>query len=133
MAFSFTLTDLIPATPQQIYDAWLSSRGHAKMTGSAARAKPEEGAAFSAWGGYIKGRNVTLEPGRRIVQSWRTTKFAREDPDSQIEVLLEPFADGTRITLRHTNVPDGHIGYQEGGWQQHYFEPMKQYFGASNS
>jgi len=133
MAFSFTLTDLIPATPQQIYDAWLSSRGHAKMTGSAARAKPEEGAAFSAWGGYIKGRNVTLEPGRRIVQSWRTTKFAREDPDSQIEVLLEPFADGTRITLRHTNVPDGHTGYQEGGWQQHYFEPMKQYFGASNS
>jgi activator of HSP90 ATPase len=103
------------------------------MTGSAARAKPEEGAAFSAWGGYIKGRNVTLEPGRRIVQSWRTTKFARKDPDSQIEVLLEPVADGTRITLHHTNVPDGHTGYQEGGWQQHYFEPMKQYFGASNS
>jgi uncharacterized protein YndB with AHSA1/START domain len=130
MAFSFKLTDTIPTTPQQIYDAWLNSRGHTKMTGSTARAKPE-GAAFSAWGGYIKGRNIALEPGCRIVQSWRTTKFTRKDPDSQIEVLLEPVPDGTRITLHHTNVPDGHSGYQDGGWQQHYFEPMKQYFGGA--
>ena len=128
MPFSFTLTDIIPATPQQIYDAWLDSRGHTKMTGSAARAKPVEGATFSAWGGYIKGKNLTLEPGRRIVQSWRTTKFAQQDQASQIEVLLEPVPEGTRLTLHHTNVPDGHAGYQDGGWQQHYFEPMKQYF-----
>jgi activator of HSP90 ATPase len=128
MPFSFTLTDVIPATPQQIYDAWLDSRGHTKMTGSAAKAKPVEGAAFSAWGGYIKGKNLILQPGHRIVQSWRTTKFARKDPDSQIEVLLEAAAGGTNLTLHHTNVPDGHAGYQDGGWQEHYFEPMKRYF-----
>jgi uncharacterized protein YndB with AHSA1/START domain len=128
MPFSFTLTGIIPATPQQIYDAWLDSRGHTKMTGSAARAKPVQGATFSAWGGYIKGKNLTLEPGRRIVQSWRTTKFAKQDQDSQIEVLLEAVPEGTLLTLHHTNVPDGHAGYQDGGWQQHYFEPMKQYF-----
>jgi uncharacterized protein YndB with AHSA1/START domain len=128
MPFSFTLTDIIPATPQQIYEAWLDSRGHTKMTGSAARAKPVQGATFSAWGGYIKGKNLTLEPGRRIVQSWRTTTFAKQDQDSQIEVLLEAVPEGTLLTLHHTNVPDGHAGYQDGGWQQHYFEPMKQYF-----
>ena len=131
MPFSFTVTDIIPATPQQIYEAWLDSRGHTKMTGSAARAKPVQGATFSAWGGYIKGKNLTLEPGRSIVQSWRTTKFAKQDPDLQIEVLLEPIPEGTRITLHHTNVPNGHTGYQDGGWQQHYFDPMKQYFSAA--
>ena len=131
MPFSFTLTAIIPATPQQIYDAWLDSRGHTKITGSAARAKPVQGATFSAWGGYIKGKNLTLEPGRRIVQSWRTTKFAKQDQDSQIEVLLEAVPEGTLLTLHHTNVPDGHVGYQDGGWQQHYFEPMKQYFSAT--
>ena len=56
MAFSFTLTDVVPATPQQVYDAWLESRGHSKMTGSKAKAAGAEGALFSAWGGYIKGR-----------------------------------------------------------------------------
>jgi len=128
VAFSFTLTDTIPATTRQIYDAWLDSRGHTEMTGSAAEAKAAEGASFSAWGGYIKGRNLKLEPGRRIVQSWRTTRFTADDPDSEIEVLLEPVDGGTKLTLHHRNVPDGHAGYQNGGWQEHYFEPMKRYF-----
>jgi activator of HSP90 ATPase len=130
MAIAFTLTDMIPATPRQIYDAWLDGGSHTAMTGSAAKATATVGASFTAWGGYISGRNLTLEPDRRIVQSWRTTRFTADDADSQIEVLLESVADGTRMTLHHTNVPDGHTGYQSGGWQEHYFEPMKRYFGA---
>jgi len=43
--------------------------------------------------------------GRRIVQAWRTTKFMPADPDSQIEVLLEPAPGGTRVTVNYTNVP----------------------------
>ena len=129
MPFAFTLSDTIPATPRQIYDAWLDSAGHTAMTGGAATASPAEGATFTAWDNYISGRNLTLEPGRRIVQSWRTTRFTAEDGDSQIEVLLEPVAGGTRLTLHHTNVPDGHTGYQDGGWQDHYFEPMQRWFG----
>ena len=102
MPFAFTLSDTIPATPRQIYDAWLDSDGHTAMTGGAATASPVEGAAFTAWDDYISGRNLALEPGRRIVQSWRTTRFTAEDADSQIEVLLEPVAGGTRLTLHHT-------------------------------
>jgi activator of HSP90 ATPase len=132
MAISFTLTAVIPAAPGKIYDAWLDSRGHTAMTGSAAEAAATAGAAFTAWGGYISGRNLTLEPGRRIVQVWRTTRFTADDPDSQIEVLLEPAPYGTELTLHHTNVPDGHTGYRDGGWQEHYFEPMKQYFSAKH-
>ena len=128
MAFSFTLTDTIPAAPDLIYDAWLDSRCHTAMTGSAAEAAATEGAVFTAWGGYISGRNLSLERALRIVQAWRTTRFTADDPDSQIEVLLEPVPEGTRLTLHHTNIPDGHTGYQNGGWQEHYFEPMKRYF-----
>ena len=29
---------------------------------------------------------MELEPGKRIVQSWRTTNFADADPDSRITV-----------------------------------------------
>jgi Activator of Hsp90 ATPase homolog 1-like protein len=54
--------------------------------------------------------------------------FPRTEPDSEIEVLLEPTAGGTRITVRHSNVPDGHTSYRDGGWQRSYFEPMKEYF-----
>jgi uncharacterized protein YndB with AHSA1/START domain len=128
MAFEFTISDVIPASPRQIYDAWLSSRGHEKMTGGGpARVSARRGARFTAWDGYIAGRNLELEPARRIVQSWRTTEFAESDPDSQIEVLLEPVKGGAKVTLRHSNVPDGHTGYRT-GWQDYYFEPMKKHF-----
>jgi activator of HSP90 ATPase len=64
------------------------------------------------------------------VQSWRTTRFKDDDADSEIEVLLEPVAGGTLVTVRHRNVPDGHTSYRDGGWQKRYFEPMKRYFGG---
>jgi activator of HSP90 ATPase len=129
MAFDFTLCAVIPAKPQEVYDAWLDSKGHSAMTGGKAKASPREGAAFTAWDGYISGRTLELEPGRRIVQSWRSSKFAKTDPDSRIEILLEPVKGGTKLILHHTEVPDGHTSYRDGGWQSNYFEPMKKYFG----
>jgi len=112
-----------------IYDAWLSSNGHEKIIGGQkAQISAQEGAAFTVWNGYITGRNLMLEPGRRIVQSWRTTKFTDADADSQIEVVLQPATGGTTVTVRHSNVPDGHTSYRDGGWQRSYFEPMKQHF-----
>jgi len=131
MSFAFSVSDVIPATPRQIYEAWLDGAGHAGITGGQkANCSREPGGSFTVWNGYITGRNLALEPGKRIVQSWRTTKFTAADPDSEIEVVLEPLAGGTRITVNHRNVPDGHTSYRDGGWQRSYFEPMKKYFAA---
>jgi len=129
MSFEFSVSDVVPASAQDIYDAWLSGAGHAKITGGQpAQISAREGAEFTVWIGYITGRNLQLEPGRRIVQSWRTTKFTAADPDSQIEVLLQPAPGGTKVTVHHTNVPDGHTSYRDGGWQRSYFDPMKEHF-----
>ncbi len=128
MAYDFEVSDVLPATPEAIYAAWLTSDGHSAMTGSQARVDARVGGEFEAWDGYISGRTLALEPGRRIVQSWRTAEFSAADEDSRIEVLLEPLAGGTRITLRHTNVPNDQRGYEQGGWQENYFDPMRAYF-----
>lgn len=128
--YGFTLTTTLPASPQEIYDAWLDSVGHSQMTGSDARMSDKTGAEVSAWDGYITGRNVELVPGERIVQSWRTRNFTDEHEDSLITVTLEKVEEGTLLTLSHTNVPDAQTSYEQGGWQQHYFDPMKDYFSA---
>lgn len=129
MAHEFTVSATIPAAPKQVYDAWLSSKGHTEMTEAVARVSARVGGVFTAWDGYIQGKNVKLVPGRRIVQSWRTTEFAASDPDSRIEVLLEKVPRGTRLKLRHTNIPAGQSDYRS-GWRTCYFEPMKRYFKA---
>lgn len=130
MSNDFSLTATIPATPREVYDAWLDAGAHAAMTGGAVtEASTEVGGAFDAWNGYIHGANVALEPGRRIVQSWRTSRFSDDDPDSRIEIVLEAVEGGTRLMLNHTGVPDGHDGYRDGGWENNYFTPMRTYFG----
>ena len=130
MAYDFEVSDVIPARVDMIYDAWLSSEGHSAMTGATATVDPDLGGKYEAWDGYISGTNLKLEPGRRIVQSWRTTEFTQSDEDSQIEVLLEPAEGSTKVIIRHTNVPDGQLSYENGGWQSNYFDPMKVYFEA---
>lgn len=128
MTIQFTVSAVIPATPDEVYDAWLDSDGHSKMTGSPAHVSAEVGGKFDAWDGYISGKNLELEPGRRIVQSWQGASYKDSDGDSQIEMIFEAIEGGTKITLTHTNVPDDQ-GSHEPGWTTHYFEPMKTYFG----
>ncbi len=123
----FELKTLIPATPQQVYDAWMSTDGHAGMTGAEAEIHPKVGEPFSAWNGYITGQNLALEPGQRIVQTWRTTEFAETDADSHIEVILEAKNGYTELTLIHTRLP-AHGEQYKNGWQNHYFVPMQAYF-----
>jgi uncharacterized protein YndB with AHSA1/START domain len=128
MPYTFTLTATIPASPVEIFEAWLDSIGHSEMTGGEATMSDEVGAEVTAWDGYISGRNLELVPGERIVQSWRTSEFADEDQDSIITVVLQEVDEGTLLTLEHRNVPDAHRSYEEGGWQSNYFEPMVAYF-----
>lgn len=128
MRYAFTLTTTIPASADEIYDAWLDSRAHSEMTGAEASQSDEVGAVVTAWGDYISGRNLELVPGERIVQSWRSADFTDEHEDSVITVTLEEVEDGTLLTLVHSNVPEGQTSYERGGWEEHYFEPMKEYF-----
>ncbi|MBM3947418.1 MAG: hypothetical protein FJ315_08510, partial [SAR202 cluster bacterium] len=116
------------ATPQQVYEAWLSSEEHAAFTGDEATIDPRVGGRFTAHGGYIQGTTLELEPYSRMLQSWRSTDFHDAAEDSLLEVLLEAVRGGTRLTLVHTNIPDGQGEEYEQGWKDFYFEPMGQYF-----
>jgi activator of HSP90 ATPase len=128
MEKEFSISTFVPAPPEKVFRAWLSSEGHSAMTGSPARVEPRVGGAFTAWDGYISGRTAALKPYTRIVQDWRTTEFPDGCADSQIEILLEAVEGGTQLTLIHRNIPDGQADSYKSGWDESYFEPMKAYF-----
>jgi uncharacterized protein YndB with AHSA1/START domain len=126
---SILLSRILPATPEQIYAAWLDAAGHTAMTGSPATVEAAEvGGRFTAWDGYIDGSFVALEPGARIVQSWRSDDFPADALDSLLEVRLEPVPGGTRVTLRHGDLPEGHGPALLEGWEEFYLAPMARYF-----
>jgi len=123
----FILKKSFNTTAKKIYKTWLSSEGHTKMTGGSAIISDIIGDKFTAWDGYIEGKNIDLEPNKRILQTWRTSQFKEDEEDSKIEVLLNEVDGKTELTLIHTNLSESGEHYKN-GWQDHYFEPMSKYF-----
>jgi len=128
MPDSIQVSAVLPANPARIYKAWLSSKEHTAMTGGGATVDPKVGGRHTAWDGYIEGVTLELESNRRIVQSWRSSEFPADAPDSRLEVLLEKAGGGTKITLNHSDIPEGQGARYESGWVENYFDPMRAYF-----
>jgi len=129
---NFTCNEYFPASPTELYAAWLNSDQHAAMTGASASVSSEPRGRFEAWGGYISGTNLELDEGRRIVQAWRTSQFSPDEPDSRLEILFEADGDGARVTINHSVLPEHGMAYLQ-GWVDHYFEPMKEWLSAAGA
>lgn len=127
----FTLKTTIKATAKEIYSTWLSSEGHTNMTGGKANVSDKIGGSFTAWDGYISGKNISLESNYKIIQSWRSSQFEASEEDSIIEVTLNETNGETEVTLIHSKVPESGEHYKK-GWDEHYFQPMKLYFSNKN-
>ena len=129
---SLTFEFVLPAPPLQVYKAWLNSKEHSALSGSKAVIRARVGAKYTAWDNYISGKNLELQPGRKIVQSWRTTEFPDDSPDSRIEIRLSPHAKGTRFVFKHTKIPAGQAGQYKIGWRDYYWKPMQKYFASKD-
>ena len=125
---TFRLSANIPAQPAAIYAAWIDGRKHTAITGQSATCDARVGGRFTAFEGTIFGTTRILEPGRRIVQTWRSSEFPDDSPDSSLEVLFEQTKAGTLVTLVHSEVPRHQSHSYEKGWKEYYFKPMKAYF-----
>jgi activator of HSP90 ATPase len=127
----FKIKSVIPAEPAAVYRAWLSGAQHGAMTGARATASAKEGGSFTAWDGYISGKNTELKKDSVIQQAWRTTEFPKGAPDSLLEITLKKARGGTEIALNHSGIPDGQGKTLKKGWQDFYFTPMRKYFGKT--
>lgn len=129
MTESFEVSTFFPSiSAERIYRAWLDSREHSEFTGSPAQVDPTVGGEFTAWDGYISGKTIDLKPFHRILQTWRTTEFSEDSPASQLEIQFKDVDEGAKVTLIHTDIPDGQGEDYRLGWEEYYFKPMQRYF-----
>jgi activator of HSP90 ATPase len=118
---------VLKAPPKTLFDAFLDSGKHSAFTGDKARVSRRVGARFTAFGGMLSGRNLYIDPGRMIVQAWRSVQFKRGDPDSILILTFNKVKGGTRIDVVHVNVPDhDHKGVTK-GWPKYYWRPWRAY------
>jgi activator of HSP90 ATPase len=118
----------IPATPEQVYEAYTNPKKHTEFTGSKATGKPTPGTKFTAWDQYIFGTYLELQKPNKIIQEWQTTDWPENYPPSKLELTLKPTPEGTEITLTQTNIPTQQKNELTEGWQEFYWKPLKKHF-----
>jgi activator of HSP90 ATPase len=118
----------IPARPEEIYDAFVDAKKHSEFTGSPATGTPEPDSKFTAWDGYITGKFVSLQKGKKFVQEWKTTEWPKGYPHSVLEFAFKKKAKGTEVSMVHSKVPLEQLESYRQGWIDSYWEPLKAYF-----
>jgi activator of HSP90 ATPase len=119
----------IDASPQEVYDAYVNEKKHSEFTGSTASGTARKGAKFEAWDGYITGKFLELEKGKRVVQEWKTSEWPAGYPPSMLELKFRGRRGKTELTMIHSKVPAEQVKKYSEGWVESYWDPLKEYFG----
>lgn len=128
MYASIKLTIEVPVYPERVYRAWLDSYEHARFTGLPAQIDGMPGESFSTLEGRVTGIILNLSRFDRIVQTWRIADFPDNDPDSAVELKLEPTCTGSLVTLTHKGVNASKTRQVMQWWQDVYLHPLNNYF-----
>src|SRR5208337_1923164 len=119
---------IIPASPKEVYDAYVDPKKHSEFTGSKATGKPVVGGKFTAWDGYISGKFLELEDGKRVVQEWISTDFPEGYGPSRLELCFNKVPQGTELVMVQSGVPEEIADDAAEGWVEWYWDPLKEYF-----
>jgi len=119
---------IIPASPKEVYDAYVDPKKQSEFTGSKATGKAVVGGKFTAWDGYIFGKYLELEDGKRVVQEWTSTDFPEGVGPSKLELCFNKVPKGTELVMVHSDVPEEQADDAADGWIEWYWTPLKEYF-----
>ena len=125
----------LPASAESLFEMYLDPRAHEAITGFPVTIGAEVGADFRAFNGQISGTILSIVRSKLIVQSWRSTKFHDDDPDSTLVLMFTPepeTAGHGRIDLVHLDVPDHDFRDVTEGWSEYYWSPWRTYLDSQS-
>lgn len=117
---------ILPATPEELYIALTNPFTIQLWSGEEAVMSTEAGSEFSMFDDSIAGRNLEFEENKKIVQEWYFGEEA-ETP-SIVTIKLHEHKEGTSVELRHTAIPDDAYDDIVEGWNEVYFEALRDFF-----
>jgi activator of HSP90 ATPase len=118
----------VRAKPIEVYEAFVDAKKHSAFTGSKVTGEGKVGKEFTAWDGYISGKFLELEKGKKIVQEWVTTEWPKGYPPSRFELIFREVKAGTEVLMVHSDVPAEQARELKEGWNEFYWKPIKEYF-----
>ncbi len=121
-------TIILPTDALDVYTCIMDARKHSSFTGDETIIEDKEGTDFTAFGGYIQGKNIVLERGKKIVQTWRANEEGwPADLYSEVVFIFKDVEDGCELDFYHTAIPAVVAERISSGWQEYYWEPLRIY------
>jgi len=118
---------VLAATADELFETYIDPKKHATVTGSAVTISDKPGSKFSAFFGAITGTTLAVVPKRVIVQSWRSTNFGLDDPNSTLVLTFVPQGKKGKIELIQMDVPKVDFEGVKKGWELYYWTPWRRY------
>ncbi|WP_129715760.1 SRPBCC domain-containing protein [Pedobacter sp. SYP-B3415] len=115
----------LPVPPEEVYLALTIDLSIKLWTGAEVVFREEAGSDFSLWDGDIVGKNISFEPGKKIVQEWY---FGEENEPSVVTIKLHLDKKGTSMEWFQTNIPDHDFEDFTTGLRENYFEGLIDFF-----
>jgi activator of HSP90 ATPase len=116
----------LKAEPHTVYETFMDSTLHSKLTGSA-YVERKVGGKFSVFDGYATGETLELIKDKLILQSWRASDWD-DGVYSKIRIELQKAKGGTRLTFTQTGIPPAQLKDIEKGWIDNYWTPLKKMY-----
>ncbi len=116
---------IINTEPEILYNALTNAATIQLWTGEPAIMESVEGTEFSLWSDSICGKNISFEPGKKIVQEWY---FGEQETPSIVTIILHKDKSKTSAELRHTNIPDEDFEDIVAGWVENYFGSLMEFY-----
>lgn len=124
MAKTIKQTVIFKGSPKTVYAYLADAKQHAKLIGDKVKMTSKIGDKFTAYGGSVEGQNLVLEPGGKIVQTWRYEDW----PKGHFSVAIYEFkkaGKNTVLNFTQISVPDDKADDIAQGWKDYYWEPLK--------
>ncbi len=131
----FTLKRVIPASPAQVYKAWIDPKIACNPYHDTMKVifKPKVGNLFFflAKNGKIEiahyGRFLALSPGKKVQQTWMS-RYTR-GLESQVTATFKKQGKDTLVTVNQKNLPDDKFGMMHHWGWNYYLDETQKLFG----
>ena len=118
---------IIPATPEEVYEAFTNSKIYSEFTGDKFTGIAKIGEKFTVYD--ISGKFLELEKGKRIVEEWVNSRWPKGSEPSKVELTFKTIPNGTEVTLIQSNLPmEVEEEYLLEGWTEYSWNRLKKYF-----
>ncbi|MEO7016149.1 MAG: SRPBCC domain-containing protein [Leifsonia sp.] len=109
----------IHASPEDVFDYLVTEAGMTAWMGQHASLEPHAGGLFQVdiAGSPIRGHYLEIIRPHRVVVSWGLAGSEAFPPGaSRVSFTLSPTAEGTRVDLLHSNLPEVRVDGHVDGW-----------------